>query len=228
MRPIVTDVAWSVCLCVLNTLVSSAEIADTADMAYGVCFMRPKEPCIRWGLDPPGKGKFWKQCDLLLTLQYSSHLLQLLQVSQHVLKTPEQIRPFPKAGARKRDANVKRKRVSRILTDTPEKQQIEQEQAERNAKKRVRKAGSKPATSSLSHKKPSAKVGVKKSGKKMKKAEDEACKECGVIYGDANDKKLHEMWRCCIKCIRWFHDSCAQGCGILDDGDVFTCGDCVT
>jgi len=157
-------------------------------------------------------------------------LLHLLQVSQHVLKTPEQIRPFPKAGARKRDANVTRKqsRVSRILTDTPEKQQIEQEQAERNAKKRVRKAGRKPATSSLSRKKPSAKGGVKKSGKKMKKAEDEACKECGVIYGDASDKKLHEMWRRCIKCSRWFHDSCAQGCGILDVGDVFTCGDCFT
>jgi hypothetical protein len=52
-----------------------------------------------------------------------------------LLVTPEQIRPFHKAGVRKRDGKSTRKRGStRILTDTPVKQQIENEHAIRQAK----------------------------------------------------------------------------------------------
>lgn len=154
--------------------------------------------------------------------------------SAQVLTTPEQIRPFPKAGERKRDAKKTRKRGStRILTDTPVKRQIEDEHASREAKKT--NSGSKSLQPKKRGKKDesSAKTaGTQKKRRTCNKtknqtASNDACKLCGVVYGDATDKKRDEMWRCCVTCSRWFHDSCAQVNGILDDGDVFTCMDCV-
>jgi hypothetical protein len=53
------------------------------------------------------------------------------------------------------------------------------------------------------------------------------CGKCKVLYGDKNDKKSDEEWLKCNGCARWFHDSCAQNFGILDDDDSFTCCDCV-
>ena len=55
--------------------------------------------------------------------------------TQPMLVTPEQVRPFPKARARKRDAKKCRRQGStRILIDTPVKQQIENEELIRKEK----------------------------------------------------------------------------------------------
>ncbi|KAJ8263856.1 hypothetical protein GJAV_G00142170 [Gymnothorax javanicus] len=83
---------------------------------------------------------------------YLRDVLRMERVTPHVLKvssayfhpahlgttrgvTPEELRPYPKAPARKR-AQKRRTLSSSILTDTPVKQQMEQEKAERAQKKK--------------------------------------------------------------------------------------------
>ena len=160
--------------------------------------------------------------------------------AQHAVITPEQIRLFPKAGVRKRDAKkTGRQGSTRILTDTPVKEQIENEKFS----KKLRKCKTGPKKSlqlervsnvkglSLKKKRTMDPEDINQEMKKKKKAHSsgdnsDTCKTCGVVYGDPMDKKVGEMWCRCTMCSRWFHDSCAQSNGILDVGDVFTCADC--
>jgi hypothetical protein len=162
--------------------------------------------------------------------------------AQLSLITPEQIRPYPKAGVRKRDAKQTGRRGStRILTDTPVKEQIENEKLS----KKLRQCKTVPKKSlqlervsnveGLSLKKKrtmdTANINQEMKNKKKKKTHSsgdnsDTCKTCGVVYGDPMDKKVGEMWCRCTMCSRWFHDSCAQSNGLLDVGDVFTCADC--
>lgn len=53
-----------------------------------------------------------------------------------------------------------------------------------------------------------------------------ACGQCGVIFGDKNDVRSAENWIKCTRCPRWFHESCSEENGLLDD-EVFLCGNCV-
>jgi len=55
---------------------------------------------------------------------------------------------------------------------------------------------------------------------------DESCKLCKFIYKQPDDPKADEEWLSCSKCQSWFHFSCAEGYGILDD-ENFTCRSCV-
>jgi hypothetical protein len=57
--------------------------------------------------------------------------------------------------------------------------------------------------------------------------DNERCKICKRKFGNANDPKIGDDWIKCIQCFSWFHNSCGQANGILDDGDNFTCSDCV-
>jgi hypothetical protein len=73
-------------------------------------------------------------CAIGLGLRHSTHQIASLA---RVLTTPEQIRPFPKAGECKPNARKPRKRGStRILTDTPVKRQLEEEAEQRAQKKK--------------------------------------------------------------------------------------------
>ena len=58
MQPIVTDVAWSVCVCMcvsamLDTLASPAKTAELIEVPFGVYIDSggPNKPCIRWESD---------------------------------------------------------------------------------------------------------------------------------------------------------------------------------
>lgn len=142
--------------------------------------------------------------------------------------TPEAIRPHPKAGPRKTPANsAPRKRGdTKILTDTPIKRQLEEEATQR-AQKKVKTSSRKQLPRTLSNS-----VGNRKpkqqSAKRCATSEDtDRCKICKLKFGDARDPKSAEDWIKCLQCLRWFHDSCAQANGILDEGDEFTCSDCV-
>ena len=53
--------------------------------------------------------------------------------------TPERLRPYPKASARKPNRVSRRKRESAILTDTPVKDQLEEERNKRLNKKSKKK-----------------------------------------------------------------------------------------
>jgi len=65
-----------------------------------------------------------------------------------------------------------------------------------------------------------------KSEPKKTADEQETCTLCGFVFGDSSDPKLSEDWAVCVVCQKWFHDTCAQADGILDDDDLFTCGKC--
>lgn len=59
---------------------------------------------------------------------------RLVNVNRRIL-TPEEVRPFPKSGPRKESGRGRNKGKTCILTDTPEKDRIEEETNKRNAMK---------------------------------------------------------------------------------------------
>jgi len=46
------------------------------------------------------------------------------------------------------------------------------------------------------------------------------------MYGHDQNSKKDEEWLDCHTCHAWFHESCAEQCGVLDDL-CFTCITCV-
>jgi len=63
-RPIVTDVAWSVCLCVFVWAV--LKWLNRSRCCLGCGFLAPEELCIRWGVRiPTERGSFGDVCELV-------------------------------------------------------------------------------------------------------------------------------------------------------------------
>ncbi|KAL2104304.1 hypothetical protein ACEWY4_001172 [Coilia grayii] len=62
---------------------------------------------------------------------------------------------------------------------------------------------------------------------KMHQVHQDACKVCGFLYGDTNDPKLREEWVSCEVCWNWYHGSCAEESGIIEDNKAFTCTSCL-
>jgi len=154
--------------------------------------------------------------------------------------SPEEIRPFPKVGRRKRTAtNAGRKRgETRILADTPVKQQIERDTQARRMKKGNNKrkrqlfeAPNESENATAAYKKKKKSDGIRKKRahvlNEKSRVGDDHCGVCSVAYGDNTDKKSHEEWLQCSGCAKWFHDSCAQSYGVVDDDETFTCYDCL-
>ena len=48
------------------TLVSHVKTAEPIEVRLGADSGGPKEPCIRWGRDPHGKGQLWGSIEKLL------------------------------------------------------------------------------------------------------------------------------------------------------------------
>ncbi|KAI9532614.1 hypothetical protein NQZ68_030556 [Dissostichus eleginoides] len=74
------------------------------------------------------------------------------------------------------------------------------------------------------------KGGEKKQKPKEKKTAQviqEACAICQHSYGDRKDPKSTEEWLSCAVCFQWFHESCAEDNGVLDDDGSLTCKDCL-
>jgi len=62
--------------------------------------------------------------------------------------------------------------------------------------------------------------------KRVKQTADQTrCSLCSWSYGQADDPKKDEVWIQCHTCGHWFHETCAEDYGILDDS-VFTCYSC--
>ncbi|XP_050506078.1 uncharacterized protein LOC126884227 [Diabrotica virgifera virgifera] len=126
--------------------------------------------------------------------------------------TPLKLKPLPKAAARKEQPkNNKRKRHTAILTDTPVKNALEEEQ--NNAKTAKRRIGSKKET--------------KAKNKKMKKI-DEDCidsdeEDCFCLYcmDKYKNSASGENWIQCSNCKMWAHEACADNPGIF-----FVCVNC--
>ncbi|XP_078019384.1 uncharacterized protein LOC144459386 [Epinephelus lanceolatus] len=59
--------------------------------------------------------------------------------------------------------------------------------------------------------------------KKTRQGREEACSNCKHSYGDRNDPRSTEEWLSCAVCSQWFHQSCAEDNGVIDDDDSFMC-----
>lgn len=53
------------------------------------------------------------------------------------------------------------------------------------------------------------------------------CSFCHQRYGDDIDPKKGEEWLSCAVCSIWYHASCAEAFGVLDDEDGFICANCM-
>ena len=83
-----------------------------------------------------------------------------------------------------------------------------------------------PAETNLGHSQPRKRRKV--SSKAIKtQAESPPCPHCNWRYGDGNDPKGAEEWICCQMCKTWFHETCAEENGIIDDDERFTCYHCL-
>lgn len=133
--------------------------------------------------------------------------------------TPENLRPYPKAPARKTNKVGRRKRESAILTDTPVKDQLEEERNKRLTKKNKKKEAVKRAVFDFESK-DSAKKEEK--GKKLKKPEkvktsysdsetdEEEC-FCLICLEPFSNSVPNEEWVKCRSCGGWSHDACTDG-----------------
>ncbi|KAK4874055.1 hypothetical protein RN001_013415 [Aquatica leii] len=112
--------------------------------------------------------------------------------------SPEMIRPLPKASNRT-NRTQRKKRKSAILTDTPIKDEIEQEKMSRQNKKQAK-----------SIKKNLSSTQKKTKGKKKEEIlsdeEDCMCLVCGELYSASV-----ESWIRCTTCKQWAHTNCTDG-----------------
>ncbi|XP_077074282.1 uncharacterized protein LOC143725635 [Siphateles boraxobius] len=119
--------------------------------------------------------------------------------------SPSAMRPFPKAGPRKTTGRIRKKRRSEILTDTPVKQALMEEQQGRG-KKRQSIVGKNKGKKQKKERKPT---------KKMLNFEDSDisdeenfCVVCMEPYGNSKPK---EVWEKCALCSLWAHKACTPG-----------------
>jgi len=137
--------------------------------------------------------------------------------------SPADIRPFPKAAPRK-TARGRKKGSTRILTDTPVKQALENAiQARTSSSKRklnMDKKEKKLAEKVTMKKK---KFSRKKSPKnnKVSLVNEDVCCICKAIYGSEKDVKEKEDWYQCKWCTLWAHESCGNV-----DPRYFECFNC--
>nr|XP_023676800.1 uncharacterized protein LOC111848778 [Paramormyrops kingsleyae] len=119
--------------------------------------------------------------------------------------SPSLIRPFAKAGPRKDTGRGRKKRCSEILTDTPVKLALEEE--ERRKGKNIRKK-------ILESEKIKTKK-AKKPAKERVKADDSSSEDdddlCVICMEPFKNSKSKEVWVKCVLCKFWAHQACTPG-----------------
>ncbi|CAG4952523.1 unnamed protein product [Parnassius apollo] len=148
--------------------------------------------------------------------------LQQANSSQPFDFTPKDLRPLPQASPRTVANKGRKKRKTAILTDTPEKNAIEEEYQRRNkAKKTVLQPDTRNGKGKLISTKGKGK------GKKTKKAvkgkenksDDEDC-FCLVCLETFSNSRPNEQWIQCTKCKMWSHAEC------VNDDANYECHNC--
>jgi len=61
--------------------------------------------------------------------------------------------------------------------------------------------------------------------KEKSNTKEKPCEYCSYVYGDECDPRKDDEWIGCA-CGKWFHESCAECCGVFED-QYFLCKDCV-
>ena len=136
---------------------------------------------------------------------------------------PTDVRPMPKAGPRKGNHKRKKKRRSEILTATPVREKL----AEEEAKKVNGKAKKKLFDREKDYSKQDAKL-RKKPGRRLRKkrtsvtssSDEEDEWFCVVCRDTYNNSKPGKKWVKCSYCDHWAHEACTDG------GFLFVCVHC--
>ncbi|KAB0790097.1 hypothetical protein PPYR_15584 [Photinus pyralis] len=137
--------------------------------------------------------------------------------------TPQQIKPFPKAPARKQQKG-RRKRKSEILTDTPVKAALEAEAEMRENRKKKAERTKKNMSGKISLASTSKRTTLIKKYPKQPDTdsesddEDALCLQCLEAYSSSRN----EEWIRCTKCKRWAHLRCAK------NDDYYVCLHCLS
>ncbi|XP_063750583.1 uncharacterized protein LOC134871693 [Eleginops maclovinus] len=133
--------------------------------------------------------------------------------------SPELIRPHPKATQRKAKENGRRKRKSTILTDTPEKKALEEENKTKKGKRRLSQSTLQPQPIGNTEEM----RGKKKQKQKRKNIErDSHSEEAFCIVCLESYSKPKEVWLQCLMCQKWAHEACTDG------SSVYVCHNCET
>jgi len=130
--------------------------------------------------------------------------------------SPSDLRPFPKAGARKKTGKEhKRQGRTRILTDTPEKKELEERIAAKCLGKKKGQSGTQSSIEKTTVKRSSStrdKQAVKKNKPKQPDTSDEEDWPCLVCCEPFVNSKSKEKWIKCVECGKWAHEDCTDYC----------------
>jgi hypothetical protein len=148
--------------------------------------------------------------------------LQQANSSQPFNFTPKDLRPLPQAGPRNITNKGRKKRKTAILTDTPEKNAIEEEYQQRNkAKKRILQPDTGKGKKKLisTKRKGKGKKTTKAANGKENKSDDEDC-FCLVCLETFSNSRPNEKWIQCMECKMWSHAECVK------DDAIYVCHNC--
>uniref|UniRef100_A0A2H1VA32 SFRICE_041261 n=1 Tax=Spodoptera frugiperda TaxID=7108 RepID=A0A2H1VA32_SPOFR len=137
--------------------------------------------------------------------------LQQAKASQPFDLTPKDLRPLPQAGPRTVSSRGRKKRKTAILTDTPEKNAIEEEYLERNkAKKTVLPPDGNGKKKLISTKGKGKGKRTKKAAEEKENISDDDDCYCLVCLETFVNSRPNEQWVQCLSCKMWSHAECVH------------------
>ena len=121
--------------------------------------------------------------------------------------TPEHVRPFGKAGPRKRNTRSRKSGRTRILTYTPEKKQLQIDHVRKNIKPSKGKGEVTPTV---------ARTLVRKARARIQRAPDTDSSDkeqwsCIICCEPFDNSRPGEKWIHCVVCKKWVHEECTMG-----------------
>ena len=140
--------------------------------------------------------------------------------TEPVIFSPEKVRPFPKAQQRKKTTRGGRKRKKTlILTDTPVKRALIEENIKASQKNKGKKRKRKSSTDKpLKHKEPEIRLSS------LSESEDSESEDdlniCLICCDNYKNSRPGEQWIQCISCGYWAHEECTP------NEPLFVCQNC--
>lgn len=124
--------------------------------------------------------------------------------------SPEIIRPLPKAPPRKSKVINRRIRKSAVLTDTPEKNMLEEEQAKKQRNVNVKGKGKKSKGQTKDSKKDSTKRRVLQDSESDEEDDEKEEYYCLICCDSYSNSLPREKWIQCLECKMWAHMKCIE------------------
>lgn len=144
--------------------------------------------------------------------------------------SPQDIRPYPKAGERKNNKKGRKPLKSAILTSTPVKERLEKEAADKQSKnnskpKTVKKklfSTTRTNNSMLKNMRNKKKLIPKKKMKMEYESDEDDDALCIICLEPYSASKPGQDWIQCISCRKWAHIECGK------DSKLYTCIHCTS